>query len=193
MSSVIVEGNISGTGSVTIAAPNTNSDFTVTLPDNSGTIVTTGTTTGISASALSTGTLAAARLPAGSVIQVVNATYSVQTDFTLSSFVDTGLTATITPSSASNKVLILATQASIFRTGGSGYGELRLVRDSTALGRFAGEFTGMIGGCASIAYLDSPNTTSAITYKTQVFVSAPTFQLQRNSAVSTIALLEIAG
>jgi hypothetical protein len=44
MSSVIVEGNISGTGSVTIAAPNTNSDFTVTLPNNSGTIVTQNST-----------------------------------------------------------------------------------------------------------------------------------------------------
>jgi hypothetical protein len=178
MSKVSITGNASGTGTFTLAAPNSNSDRTLTLPDNTGTILTNATTAGF---------------PAGSVLQVVNATYSVQTDFTLSSFVDTGLTATITPSSASNKVLILATQASIFRTGGSGYGELRLVRDSTALGRFAGEFTGMIGGCASIAYLDSPNTTSAITYKTQVFVSAPTFQLQRNSGVSTIALLEIAG
>jgi hypothetical protein len=42
MSSVIVEGNISGTGSVTIAAPNTNSDFTVTLPTGSGELVSTG-------------------------------------------------------------------------------------------------------------------------------------------------------
>jgi len=181
MSRIAVQGNASGTGTFTLAAPNSNSDRTLTLPDNTGTMMLTNTA------------VAKSQLPAGSVLQVVNATYGVQTDFTLSSYVDTGLTATITPSSANNKILILATQTSIFRTGGSGYGELRLVRDSTGLVRFAGEFTGMIGGCASIAYLDSPNTTSAITYKTQVFVSAPTFQLQRNSGVSTIALLEIAG
>jgi hypothetical protein len=58
MSSVIVEGNISGTGSVTIAAPNTNSDFTVTLPDNSGTLFTTGVTSGLNGSAITTGTVA---------------------------------------------------------------------------------------------------------------------------------------
>ncbi len=43
MSLVKVQGNASGTGILTIAAPNTNTDRTLTLPDNSGTILTTGT------------------------------------------------------------------------------------------------------------------------------------------------------
>jgi hypothetical protein len=65
VSKVAIEGNASGTGTLTIAAPNTNTNRTLNLPDNAGTFITTGSTTGIDASALSTGTVAAARLPAG--------------------------------------------------------------------------------------------------------------------------------
>jgi hypothetical protein len=42
MSKVAITGNASGTGTFTLAAPNSNSDRTLTLPDNTGTIVTTG-------------------------------------------------------------------------------------------------------------------------------------------------------
>ena len=44
MSKIALSGNASGTGTLTIAAPNTNTDRTLTLPDNTGTIVTTGST-----------------------------------------------------------------------------------------------------------------------------------------------------
>lgn len=43
MSSVKIQGNPSGTGIFTIASPNGNTDRTLTLPDNTGTILTTGT------------------------------------------------------------------------------------------------------------------------------------------------------
>lgn len=65
MSNVKISANASGTGTLTIAAPNTNTDRTLTLPDNSGTIITSGSTTGIDASAISTGTVATARLATG--------------------------------------------------------------------------------------------------------------------------------
>lgn len=44
MSKIALSGNASGTGTLTIAAPNTNSDRTLTLPDNSGTVITTAST-----------------------------------------------------------------------------------------------------------------------------------------------------
>jgi hypothetical protein len=135
---------------------------------------------------------ARANFGAGAVLQVVSATYAVQTDFTVASYTDTGLTATITPTSATSKILVFVSQVSVFRTGGSGYSELRLLRGATSLGRFAGEFGSPSGGGSSISFLDSPATTSAVTYKTQCFASEPTFQLQRNSGVSSITLLEIA-
>lgn len=43
MSKITLAPNASGTGTLTIAAPNTNSDYTLTLPTNTGTILTTGT------------------------------------------------------------------------------------------------------------------------------------------------------
>jgi hypothetical protein len=44
MSKISLTGNPSGTGTLTIAAPNTNTDRTLTLPDNTGTVITTGST-----------------------------------------------------------------------------------------------------------------------------------------------------
>jgi hypothetical protein len=44
MSKIALSGNASGTGTLTIAAPNTDTDRTLTLPDNTGTIITTGST-----------------------------------------------------------------------------------------------------------------------------------------------------
>jgi hypothetical protein len=196
-SKVLLQGNASGTGTLTVEAPNTSTNRTLTLPDATTTLVGTDATQTLTNKSIVatqlTGTVAAARLPAGSVLQVVNATYSVQTDFTSISFTDTGLTATITPSSTNSKILVLVNQSGLWRSSASGYGGLQLVRNSTGIITFAGEFTAVNGGSATTSYLDSPNTTSAVTYKTQCFSDGATMQLQRNSGTSTIALLEIAG
>jgi hypothetical protein len=40
MSKISLSGNASGTGTFTIASPNSNTDRTLTLPDNTGTLVT---------------------------------------------------------------------------------------------------------------------------------------------------------
>jgi hypothetical protein len=44
MSRITLSGNASGTGAFTIAAPNSNTDRTLTLPDNTGTVLTTAST-----------------------------------------------------------------------------------------------------------------------------------------------------
>jgi len=176
MSQLVLSPNALGTGQFTITSPNSNTNRTFTLPDATGNILTSATTTGF---------------PAGSVLQVVSATYAVQTDFS-GAYADTGLTATITPSSATSKILVLVNQSGLWRVSGSVYGELRLVRGSTEISRFAGEFTTADGASASTSYLDSPSTTSSTTYKTQCQASGSTMQLQRNSGQSTITLLEIA-
>ena len=56
MSNVKIEGNASGTGTLTIQAPNTNTDRTFSLPDVTGTVLTSGSI---------------ANFPAGSILQVV--------------------------------------------------------------------------------------------------------------------------
>ena len=55
MSKVQLQGNVSGTGVFTIASPNSNTDRTLTLPDNTGTVVTTGSTGGVSQAMLASG------------------------------------------------------------------------------------------------------------------------------------------
>ena len=63
MSKLVLNGDVSG--SVTLDAPSVSGTTTLTLPTTSGTIITDASTTGISASALSTGTVPTARLASG--------------------------------------------------------------------------------------------------------------------------------
>jgi len=55
MSKVQLAGNASGTGIFTIASPNSNTDRTLTLPDNTGTLLTTGSTAAVTQAMLATG------------------------------------------------------------------------------------------------------------------------------------------
>jgi hypothetical protein len=213
MASVVIAGDTSGT--VTLAAPATAGTTTLTLPTVNGTVLTTGSSTGVNASAISTGTLAAARLPAGSVLQVVQ-TAKLDT-FTTSlnqAWADvTGMSVTITPTNASNKILVFVDIGTINVTNN---GALKLLRGSTDifLGNAgtgqtrasAADFngTGSNGLPASFCYLDSPATTSATTYKIQVFGwSSSTIYINlgpqdsgnafRFRTASTITAMEIAG
>jgi hypothetical protein len=54
MSNVAFSGNASGTGTFTIASPNSNTDRTLDLPDNSGTVVSTGSTAAVTQAMLTT-------------------------------------------------------------------------------------------------------------------------------------------
>jgi hypothetical protein len=160
------------------------------LPTTSGTVITTGSTGQV---------INKASLPTGSVLQVVNATYSTETTSSSSTLADTGLTATITPTSTTSKILVLVSQVGV-RKSGSTYVGLRLLRNSSSILSFA-ESSGFTGGSVdngigtdSVCYLDSPATTSATTYKTQ-FKNTPasgTVYVQVNGMTSTITLMEIA-
>ena len=139
------------------------------------------------------------KLGTGAVLQVVTATYGTYTASTTTTFVDTGLTASITPTSASNKILVFAQMNGITKINNTGI-EIRLLRGATTIANFGGliAYTGTsldnrIGG-AGLNYLDSPNTTSSVTYKTMfksVFNIADV-AVQDNGGLSTITLMEIA-
>jgi len=112
------------------------------------------------------------------VVQIVNATYSTQVNISAGVTADTGLSASITPTSSSNKVLVFFSQTA--GTNASGYvNGLYLKRGSTTIGNsFCSEFlynngpTYFVPGGLSGSYLDSPATTSATTYKTTAAVSS---------------------
>jgi len=150
----------------------------------------------------------------GKVLQVVSTTKSDSFTSTSTSFADvTGLSVSITPSSASSKVLVLynvsgsqAVAAQIARS--------RLMRDSTEINIGDAASTRargtsdpfsvaaqIIGTTIAGSYLDSPATTSATTYKFQVATSGGTVYVNRSEddsdstirsrTVSTITVMEI--
>jgi hypothetical protein len=139
----------------------------------------------------------------GKVLQVVQATYATELDVTSTTYTDSGLTASITPSSATSKVLIIVSQAcQVFRSSATqARGAINLMRGATEIVFKAGDSMSVEGatatvgyaGSQSFSYLDSPATTSATTYKTQqkAGVSGPTIRTQGNGSLSTILLLEI--
>ena len=144
----------------------------------------------------------------GMILQVVSTTKTDAFSSTSTSMVDiTGLTATITPTSASSKILVLV--SIVYSTSDAGNGvRFNLVRDVSDIAIGTG---GAIGNntlnlftasasaraSASINFLDSPSTSSSTTYKIQGEVAANTFYVNRgasdNVSVSTITLMEIAG
>ncbi len=89
-------------------------------------------TSNVVASAI-TGTLAAARLPAGSVLQMVEGTMAANTGLTSTSstFIDIGLSASITPAASGNKIVCIVTYMPNFQapSGNNLSGESKLVAD----------------------------------------------------------------
>ena len=177
-----------------------------------------GTITGVSVGGLPDGIVdtdmiaaAAVTAPkrgAGAILQVL---FAIKTDLyttsTTGTFTDIpSLSLTITPASTSNKIFIFSNIChSISNTSDYAY---RLLRDSTALGNSTvgseGNRVGISCGTTnasrgdgySIHFLDSPNTTSATTYKIQVNHQNGTYRCNSRDGQwdgsSTIAVMEVA-
>jgi hypothetical protein len=178
MAKLILSGSTSG--SISLESPAVSGTTTLTLPTTSGTIVTTNT------------------MPAGSVLQVVNATYSTITATSNTTYVDTGLSANITPSSSSSKILVVVHQSECVNSSANVGIKLKIQRNGTdiiTIAPAAGYGISNANATISTMYLDSPATTSAITYKTQFGLTSATgtATVQNDSATSTITLMEIKG
>ena len=139
MASVVINGDTSG--AVTITAPAVAGTPTLTLPTTTDTLIgraTTDTLTNksIVASQLTgTQTIPRGTLPTGSVLQVVNGTYSTIVSSSNNTYVDTGLTATITPTSATSKILVSVSQNVIQKSVNTGaYLKITVLRGSTVIG-----------------------------------------------------------
>jgi len=155
-------------------------------------------------SSTATGLKWAAAAGGGKVLQVVSATYGTATTITSTTFTDTGLTATITPTSATSKILVLIMQPmSASRNGTRVYANTTLLRGGTTLlgtsgnatlGIYVGGSEAAIFGQFNTSYLDSPATTSATTYKTQGQVYEATSSanvIYQAQMTATITLMEI--
>ena len=153
-------------------------------------------------------------MSAGSVLQVQSSLLTTQFTFTSTSFADiTGLTVNITPSSSNSKILITAHLGAV--SGGGAHASMfGFARDSTVIGESTasvttagaiGRYSGGSGAndnfeCMSFQMLDSPNTTSQVTYKLQGKTTGDTTYIGRwgDSAgqfgfSSSITVMEVAG
>ena len=150
----------------------------------------------------------------GRILQVVQTAKTDTFTSSSSSFTDiTGLSVSITPSSASSKVMVIVETNTSTASGNNAI--LRLLRGSTAIavGDSAGsrpqafaqtrvnDTNASLG--SSVNFLDSPNTTSATTYKVQMLSQSGTVGINRTNAdsdsgviartISTITVMEVRG
>lgn len=189
MSSVAITGNAAGAGVFTLASPNSASSFTATLPAVTGTLLSNKTP--------------------GTVLQVVSTAKTNTFSTSSASPVDiTGLSVSITPSSATNKILVMM-NIGVVGTQNSAPANFYIVRDSTTIGNGAGATNNISAGvyqstannlydALSFTFLDSPSTTSATTYKIQVSTDTAAIFVGRRVAdtyvggACTITVMEIA-
>ena len=131
----------------------------------------------------------------GKVLQVVTATDSTQRSTSSATYVTASntLSVAITPSSASNKILLLLSTGIQGSSGVSAY--YTIYRDATDLGPANGFFNYNTDVRESVTtnYLDSPNTTSAITYQLYFKIESSTAYININSSRSSLTAMEIQG
>ena len=197
MSAIRLRGATSGTTDVVAAA--IAGDGVLTLPSGTGTLATTAfVNTAVAAG--------------GKVLQVVSVTKVDTFTTTSTSFTDvTGLSANITPTSATSKILILSKVA--VNNDGNSRGSIRLLRGATEVG--SGTAAGSTPAAMSALYvneiqmtadlsgnyLDDPETLSEITYKIQIKTNSGTVRVNtvanavdsssNSRTSSTITLMEI--
>tara|TARA_B100000925_G_C21738123_1_gene358031 strand:- start:52 stop:543 length:492 start_codon:yes stop_codon:yes gene_type:complete len=143
----------------------------------------------------------------GGVIQVVEASDYTSTAVTSGSFVDTGLSASITPTNSSNNILVYVSH-NVYKGSTNNYAHLILAYSSGGSYSTLGYVDDLIAytndtlGAVhrpNAMFMHSPATTSTITYKTQCKVTGGTFYFNGDASSGTqqsrgsIVLMEVSG
>jgi hypothetical protein len=144
----------------------------------------------------------------GKLLQVISAVTQTNTNIATSSFTDSSITATITPTVATSKIMILISgQVCLTRSAGASRQTRltsRIMRGATSVfddssgQTFGVQLSAVTTGSVEhfnrvcLTYLDSPATTSATTYKVQYAGDTNwNIEAQQGSAMSSIILMEI--
>ena len=133
----------------------------------------------------------------GKVLQVIQGTATSTVTSSANTFIDTGLSAAITPSASNSKVLVLVAHGDVDKRSSDTSMGINLLRGSTdiyVLGNALNNTGSSIEQrcSASGVFLDSPNTTSATTYKTQFKSASGSADVRvGNGSTMTITLMEI--
>jgi hypothetical protein len=160
--------------------------------------------TKINNNSLSAVTTLPAAIATGKIIQVVHAHTATIANSSSTSYADTGLTASITPSSSSNKVIVVISQSFAKMAGANTSANFKVLRASTDIGGviparalgYTGDTSEVYFGMAfNYNFQDSPSSTSSVTYKTQFNNGGGTgtVRCQPDSSQSYILLMEVAG
>lgn len=182
----------STSGAVTLDCPAVGGNNTLVLPTGNGNAGNVLSTNG-------SGVLS--WVQGGRILQVVSMTTSTETTATTTTFIDTAITLSITPSASTSKVLVMAVAAGLAKRDTDTSGALQLLRGSSVLTAMEGIFgytanTNHMGGGASVMnYLDTPATTSSVTYKVQVRNRGGTGSIRVNwdgLSASNLVLMEVA-
>lgn len=152
----------------------------------------------------------------GKILQVVSVVDSTDTSITSATYTDTGLSANITPISTSSKILVTVNHSIyLSRSTTNSYGGYKLLRGSTdifnpngtdgngpfGLGYYSGETSSVLSTIHTTQFLDSPSSTSQVTYKTQgrVYIASSSAKIRfnyngsGNNGKSIMTLMEVAG
>jgi len=137
---------------------------------------------------------------AGKILQVVEASSVAAISNSTTSYVDSGLAATITPKFATSKILVFIVQGYNKSAINSGNAvNIKILRDSTtintSINHFVTSTTMAFRGVITLNIVDTPATTSPVTYKTQFANNVAASQVQCGlpvDAPQTIILMEVA-
>ena len=137
----------------------------------------------------------------GKILQVVYGSATTTVTSSSQTFVDTGLSVTITPTSTASTILVMVNHNGNQKSISHFNNQVKfiLLRDSTQIAKmthamgYTGTAMTLYPGTSSISFVDSPATTSATTYKTQIANGHAGAQVsvQLGNAVSTIVAMEV--
>jgi len=218
ISGVVQQGNFSVSGSTitfdtTISASDTcdwilhyGTGLITTVADGAITEAKLGSSA-VTTAKINNGAITSAKLDSGLALgkigQVVSASTATEVINTTTSNVDVGLSANITPTSTSSKIYVVISASTAGYTGSSNNmnGICRFIRNTSDTGF---EFTtarldavtgGQVGGAVSFSFLDSPSSTSALTYKVQQRLGTSgdgrQVHFSFNNRASVITLMEV--
>lgn len=194
----IINASSTGSGGIVQTA---DASGVLQLQSNGTTALTTSGANVTVAGTLTTAaqSIAKASLPAGTVLQVVNATTLSGTTTTGSTFIATALAASITPTSSTSKILIFG-QAFATGTQSQSQPQITLYRGATDIvgvnygfGNMYSNSGGYGETILAFSFLDSPSTTSSTTYTIYLRNNGVgTATLGTSDRRSVITLMEIA-
>lgn len=139
--------------------------------------------------------IASTTASSGSVLQVVQGTFSTQTFFAGTSFADTGASVSITPKSTSSKVLVWGI-CNWYSSSTGYFVSFNISRNGTSIVNSNNQHTDNASNTSrstTLMFLDSPASTSSLTYAMRINAQGYGLYAQHNNAPTVVVAMEIAG